>query len=395
MRVTCIGHASILIETHGIRILSDPWWSGPCFGAQWWTYPRPNIDPLAQRVDYIYVSHGHHDHLHPGTLRTLDRNAVCLVSGGIDIAPALRSLDFRVIELDDDSIRELTPGVRCRIIETHADDTLFVVDDGESVCVNLNDSLHSAPAPVQQRFISLLRSLYPRIDYVFCGYGVASHFPNCYDIPGKNREATAAKRQAHFNRQWARIIEGLSPVFAFPFAADVALLEEDLIWVNEPTANSERPTDVFRALHPQSSTVVMDIAPGFVIDRTTVAKNVLRQPLALSQLRRDNAQNIERANAYGVASQDVFDEVLELLRANVATCLGYLRELARDYRFLVQFRNFPAAIAIAKRGGQIDVSAVDDPKPESYDIVYVTRLHYVRWSLTTPHGHEILFVGFL
>jgi hypothetical protein len=241
--------------------------------------------------------------------------------------------------------------------------------------------------------VALLRSLYPRIDYVFCGYGVASHFPNCYEIPGKDQEATAAKRQAHFNRQWVRIVGQLAPAFAFPFAADVAFLEQDLLWVNEPTANSERPTDVFRMMHPHSPTVVMDIAPGFTIDGTTVASNVLRQPLALPQLRRENAQNIARANAYGAAGEEVFVSVLGLLRANAATCHGYLRELARDYRFLVQFRNFGAAIEIIKRGAQIEVSAVHDPGPESYDIVYVTRLHYVRWSLTTPHGHEILFVG--
>src|SRR5437762_289470 len=123
-------------------------------------------------------------------------------------------------------------------------------------------------------------------------------------------------------------------------------------------------------MHPQSSSVVMDIAPGFAIDGTTIVENALRQPVALSQLRRENARNIERANAYGVVGREAFDEVLALLRANVATCLDYLRELSRDYRFLVQFRNFAAAIAIEKKGAHIEVSAVHDPKPESYDIVY-------------------------
>ena len=42
MQITFIGHASILIETKGLRIISDPWWLGSCFGAQWWIYPPPS-----------------------------------------------------------------------------------------------------------------------------------------------------------------------------------------------------------------------------------------------------------------------------------------------------------------------------------------------------------------
>ena len=62
MQITFVGHASILIETKGVRILSDPWWRGPCFGAQWWGYPPAFTGAVQPRVGYIYISHGHHDH---------------------------------------------------------------------------------------------------------------------------------------------------------------------------------------------------------------------------------------------------------------------------------------------------------------------------------------------
>ncbi len=71
MRTTLVGHASLLVEAGAVRILSDPWWKGPCFGAQWWPYPAPFLEAVnARPIDYIYVSHGHHDHFHPPTLRT-------------------------------------------------------------------------------------------------------------------------------------------------------------------------------------------------------------------------------------------------------------------------------------------------------------------------------------
>ena len=393
MKITFVGHASLLIEAAGIRILSDPWWRGPCFGAQWWTYPAPHAEVIANGVDYVYVSHGHHDHLHPGTLQTLDRRATCLVARSIGLGDSLRELGFPVVELGDDDVHEIAPGVSCRILETHADDTLLVVEDDERVCINLNDALHAAPASVQDAFIAKLKSLYPRIDYVFCGYGTASHFPNCYDIPGKDRAASAARRQAYFNRQWVRLVAGLAPRFAFPFAADVVFLEEDLIWANEPTHNAERPTAVFRSAVRGAATQVFDIAPGFAIEGDQVLVESLRKPLSEEQLRAQCQEGIARSNAYGAGSQKVFDETLELLTANVGRCLPYLREYDGDYRFLLRFRNFPTGIEIVKRSVSVTVSPAPFPVDAHYDLAYLTRLNYVRNALTSPFGHEILFVG--
>src|SRR5262245_23241936 len=115
MRITFIGHASILIETQGLRILSDPWWKGPCFGAQWWTYPIPYVEALRDPVDYVYISHGHHDHLHPGTLKTLNRDATVLVSKNIDVADTVEDLGFSVVRIGDDETYSLAKGVDCRI----------------------------------------------------------------------------------------------------------------------------------------------------------------------------------------------------------------------------------------------------------------------------------------
>lgn len=393
MQITFVGHASILIETKGVRILSDPWWRGPCFGAQWWSYPPAFTEAVQPRVGYIYISHGHHDHLHSATLKSLNRDTVVLVSRNIDIAPTIRDLGFVVIEIGDQEEYALAEGVKCRIIETHTADTLFAIDDGERVCLNLNDALHAAPESVQERFFGLLHSLYPKVDYVFCGYGVASHFPNCYRIPNKNEAASAAKRQAYFNRQWVKIIKALDPQFGFPFAADVAFLERDLLWVNEPTHNAERPTSVFTSAYPKSSTVVKDIAPGFQITGSEITRPFLRQPTSLAQLQEEYADQFVRANSYGSASEEDFGEVLRLLAANVHVCRSYLLEYPGDYQFVIQFRNFLDAITIAKRGNDVSVERQRENSGEKFDVRYITRLHYIKWSLSSRYGHEILFVG--
>src|SRR6266704_104293 len=133
MRVTFVGHASILIEANGVRILSDPWWKGPCFGAQWWPYPSPSLQAVeGLPIDYIYISHGHHDHFHPPTLKEFS-GAKILVGPGSELAGALRDLGFEVIEAKGDGELELRNGLRCRVVPTYADDTMAAVSDGNEV----------------------------------------------------------------------------------------------------------------------------------------------------------------------------------------------------------------------------------------------------------------------
>jgi hypothetical protein len=395
MKVTFIGHASILIDLDDVRIVSDPWWRGPCFGAQWWQYPTPHLKVLKERpIDYIYISHGHHDHYHPGTLKSLSRDAKVLVSKGIGLADSIRQLGYYIIPVAEDEECILGSHSKCRIMETAGGDTLMAVTDGRETCVNLNDALHSAAETVQNRFVDRLRDLYGPVDYVFCGYGVASHFPNCYVIPGKDRERTAAARQSYFNRQWARIIHKLGPRFGFPFAADVVFLEDKLFWVNEVTHNSGRPTEVFRRLYPESSTQLFDIAPGFTIADGNVVTMKLRTDLSPEALLEDYKVLIERANrSLGVDSASV-QVVADLLAQNVETCLAYLSTFEGNYRFLIEFRGASVGIEIRKIGERIVVEPVLGVTGERhYDVVYTTRLPYLRLSLTTEYGHELLFVG--
>lgn len=218
----------------------------------------------------------------------------------------------------------------------------------------------SALSPSSKRFT-------PR-DYVFCGYDSASHFPNCCVIPGKDREATAARRQAHFNSQWARIVAGLSPKFAFPFAADVVFFEHDLFWSNEPVHNSQRPITAFARDYRGAATHVLDIAPGFTLENGEIKVMKLREELRGEKLRK-------------------------ILAKNCDFCRDYLLEYRGDYRLLIRFRNGDRAIAVVRAGEKVSVQAVAVKGAWDCDLVYTTRLAYLKWSLTTEYGYEILFVG--
>ncbi|TXC74363.1 hydrolase [Sphingorhabdus soli] len=94
MRATWIGHASVLIETPGLNILTDPIWSdvaGPLgIGPHRVAAPGIAFDDLP-RIDLIVVSHNHYDHMDMATLKRLwerDRPVIVTSPGNEEILAA-------------------------------------------------------------------------------------------------------------------------------------------------------------------------------------------------------------------------------------------------------------------------------------------------------------------
>jgi Beta-lactamase superfamily domain len=395
MKVTFVGHAVLLIETGSVKILCDPWWIGPCFGVQWWQWPRPQLAAVEGLApDFIYVSHGHSDHLHLGTLRRLPRSARVIVSVQSGIAETVERLGFDVIRAASGMPLQLSPEVTAELIDAIAGDTMLVVGDRSEVLVNANDALHAAPVRVQDRLVAQLAARYPAIDYLFLGYGTASSFPNCHFVSGKDNLASAARRQAYFNAVWSSLVARIAPRFAFPFAANAVLLDEALMWSNEPVHNAERPTERFRRDHPASPVRVCDIAPGFAIEDGRVTHEILFQPLALDRLRREMAAQIRTANAAVEPGEAQIYALAGHIEENIARCHPYLAECDHNYRVLIKMKRAKTGIEIRKIGNKILLSTTDEPTdPARYDAVFETRFSYLRRAVTTPFGYELLTVG--
>lgn len=61
MKITKLGHCCLVIEVDGIRIMTDP-------GAY------STLQNEAKRIDYIFITHEHQDHLHIASLKTVLKN---------------------------------------------------------------------------------------------------------------------------------------------------------------------------------------------------------------------------------------------------------------------------------------------------------------------------------
>jgi len=73
LRMTWIGHSSLLIEIDGRRILTDPVWSGRASFSQFFGPKRFFQPPIALEdlppLDAVILSHDHYDHLDRDTIR--------------------------------------------------------------------------------------------------------------------------------------------------------------------------------------------------------------------------------------------------------------------------------------------------------------------------------------
>jgi L-ascorbate metabolism protein UlaG (beta-lactamase superfamily) len=101
LRVTIVGHASVLIQAGGINVLTDPVWSERASPLAFLGPRRvlaPGIDFEAlPRIDAVLLSHNHYDHMDVATLRRLD----------------IRDHPLMVAPLGNDTIvRRALPGAR-------------------------------------------------------------------------------------------------------------------------------------------------------------------------------------------------------------------------------------------------------------------------------------------
>lgn len=105
LRITFINHMTVLIQTHGKNLLTDPIWAKRCSPSQWAgpkRYAPPGIamDALPP-IDAVLLSHDHYDHLCLPTLRQLAQRGNPTVFTGKGVGRTVKKSGLSdVVELD-------------------------------------------------------------------------------------------------------------------------------------------------------------------------------------------------------------------------------------------------------------------------------------------------------
>ncbi|MEH3105305.1 MAG: MBL fold metallo-hydrolase [Sphingomonas phyllosphaerae] len=122
MLVTWVGHATVLIQTQGLNILTDPVWgerAGPLsLGPRRVAAPGIRFADLP-RIDLVLVSHNHYDHLEKATLKRLwqrDRPTIVTSLGNDSV---IAQTGARATALDWRGTVEVRPGIRVAVTRNH------------------------------------------------------------------------------------------------------------------------------------------------------------------------------------------------------------------------------------------------------------------------------------
>jgi L-ascorbate metabolism protein UlaG (beta-lactamase superfamily) len=91
--ITFVGHATVQIELDGVRLLTDPLLRARVAHLR----RAVPLDPVLPDPDVVLISHAHHDHLDPPSLRLLPGSPRVVVPRGLG-----HSLEgFEVVEVED------------------------------------------------------------------------------------------------------------------------------------------------------------------------------------------------------------------------------------------------------------------------------------------------------
>jgi UDP-MurNAc hydroxylase len=260
VKVTLVSHASLLVETNGVRLLTDPWYSGRIYRDAWELCPSPPVLPDFRALDGVFISHAHPDHYHLPTLERLRDER------GPDIpifvakffhgtmARDLRGMGFReVVELRPGAA--VTPFDRVTLYsqQYRMDDSLLVIaGEHDETLVNIND------APLRGSTLDDLARRFPQVDYCAAQFAIAQGYPYCYDnIPADFNREDLVRRFDSF----ARV---LKPRHMIPFASFVRFCNADNAHMNQHKMG-------LAELQRLSTASLTILYPGDSIDRGRVA----------------------------------------------------------------------------------------------------------------------------
>jgi hypothetical protein len=139
------GNAIVQFREDGKPVLTtDPWLTGSCYFGSW-GMDKP-VTPAqirsVQESPFIWYSHGHPDHLHPESMAMLPRTARILLPDHYDreIFDSLTREGFEVTVLEYKKWFRLSDGIRVLCIDNENQDGILVVEAGDALVINLNDS---------------------------------------------------------------------------------------------------------------------------------------------------------------------------------------------------------------------------------------------------------------
>lgn len=232
-----IGNATLICYDRGPILATDPWLSGSAYFGSWTLgYEIPEQQTAAIRgCPYVWISHGHPDHLDMGSLKRFQNKKILLpdhVNGRI--CGSLKALGFDVSVLKDRVWTRLSDRVRVACVSDYNQDAILLVDLDGCLVVNLNDATDKGWG----RFVRQA-TRGSRVSFLMCltGFGDADMI-NFFDEGGARILPPAAARRP-VGQRVSVLTQRYRARFFVPFSSMHAYQRTDSLWANEYTTSLE------------------------------------------------------------------------------------------------------------------------------------------------------------
>jgi hypothetical protein len=316
---TC-GNATIIAYDSGSPVVvTDPWIRGAQYFGSWvlpYTFSARQTDSLC-RAAYVWLSHGHPDHLNLQSLETF-RDKILLVPKhrGERIASDLRQAGFKVQPLPSGEWLQLSPRVRAISYADWNQDAALLIALGDRCGVlNLNDG---GALGTGAQLLHQLRAFHTRFVLRLINYGDADMM-NYFTESGEHIKPIAAHPKP-LGYEYNHLLKRWHGTHTAPFSCNHVYARTDSQWA----AQYETP----REAHAQGFNLALGaFIPGYFM------YDVLKDEITLTQM--DPAERVfRRPEEFG----DHWEEPLE--DAERGEIAAYVRrfEHLRDKFAFINFR---------------------------------------------------------
>jgi len=254
-----IGNACLICHDKGPVLATDPWIKGSAYFGSWTTshvIPEQQLSHV-KACKYLWISHGHPDHLSAESLAELKDKEILLpdhfgvhdpagMRGGGRIARELREQGYKVRVLKDGAWTQLSPRLRVMCIGDYCQDATLLVELGGRILVDSNDASDNGAGPFVRELVSHYAESYL---LALTGYGDADmiHF---YDEQGRRIPPPALKREPFLDG-----LEGILETFGIksyvPFSSQHRYQRTDSAWANACATPPEVYNTTFRSSRRQ------------------------------------------------------------------------------------------------------------------------------------------------
>ena len=225
-----IGNATVICYDDAPILVTDPWIQGSAYFGSWCLQheiPEEQLQAI-MHCQYVWVSHGHPDHLSPESLSKLKNKEILLPDHvGSRIANDFRGSGYKVTVLKDRVWTQLSPRINVLCVADYNQDAILLADIAGTLLVNVNDAGERGWGHFVKKMISryddtVLLQLF--------GYGMEEVI-NFFDEHGERIDPFKVKRFP-LGKEMASRAEALGVKKVIPFSSLHRYQRSDSAWAN-------------------------------------------------------------------------------------------------------------------------------------------------------------------